>query len=187
MQTAVHFAEGFEEIEALAVVDILRRASIPTIMVSVTGQLAVTGSHQIRVYCDKLFEEVDYESIDMLILPGGMPGASHLQQHEGLNKQILRFNAEKKKLAAICAAPMVLGKLGVLDGKKAICFPGFEQHLQGVQLQSQEVVVDRHIVTAKGAGVAIDFAFELVEALKGKEFADDLAAKMIHQRRPADL
>jgi protein deglycase len=176
---AVHLAEGFEEIEAVSIIDVLRRAEINVTVVSVTDKLEVTGSHGIKIITDKLFNVVNYELVDMIILPGGMPGASNLNNHLGLREQILNFYDNKKLLGAICAAPLVFGSLGILKDKKATCYPGFENQLHGAIVTMENVEVSENIITAKGAGVAIDFALKIVELLKGKEPANKLAQKMI--------
>ena len=176
---AVHLAEGFEEIEAVSIIDVLRRASIETLAVSVTGQRAVTGSHGIQVTADVLFEEVDYEKVDMIVLPGGLPGANNLKDHAGLGKQILDFHKNGKPLGAICAAPLVFGNLGILKNQKATCFPGFENQLTGAEVTGADVETSGKITTGKGAGVAIKFALRIVEMLKGKTFAEELGRKMI--------
>ncbi|MCE4564652.1 DJ-1/PfpI family protein [Maribellus sp. CM-23] len=176
---AVHLAEGFEEIEAISIIDVLRRASLKVTVVSVTGDLAVTGAHQIQVTADKLFEDVDYSEIEMLVLPGGMPGSANLKAHGGLREQILNFNDNEKPLGAICAAPMVFGNLGLLNNKKATCYPGFEEELHGAIITGNDVEQTGNIITGKGAGVAIEFALKIVETLKGKELADELKKKMI--------
>jgi len=176
---AVHLAEGFEEIEAISIIDVLRRAKIKTTVVSVTKNLEVTGSHEIKIVADKLFNDVNYELIDMIVLPGGMPGASNLNEHLGLREQILNFHESKKHLAAICAAPLVFGNLGILKNKKATCYPGFENQLHGAIATGENIEVADNIITGKGAGVAIKFALKIVEILKGKNLADELAGKMI--------
>lgn len=176
---AVYLAEGFEEIEAISIIDVLRRAEFNVTIVSVTENLEVTGSHGIKVFADKLFNNVDYEKMDMIILPGGMPGAANLNEHLGLREQILNFNESKKLLAAICAAPLVFGNLGILKNKKATCFPGYENQLHGAIATGENIEVSENIITGKGAGVAIDFALKIVEILKGKKFADELSKKMI--------
>ena len=155
---AVHLAEGFEEIEAISIIDVLRRASLKVTVVSVTGDLVVTGTHQIQVTADKLFEDVDYSEIEMLVLPGGMPGSANLKAHGGLREQILNFNDNEKPLGAICAAPMVFGGLGLLNNKKATCYPGFEEELHGAVITGNDVEQAGNIITGKGAGVAIEFA-----------------------------
>jgi 4-methyl-5(b-hydroxyethyl)-thiazole monophosphate biosynthesis len=176
---AVHLAEGFEEIEAVNIIDVLRRAELNVTVVSVSETLEVKGSYGIKVIADQLFKTVNYELIDMIILPGGMPGAVNLQEHLGLREQILNFNENKKPLGAICAAPLVFGNLGILKNKNATCYPGFENQLHGAIVTQENIEVADNIITAKGAGVAIDFALKIVEILKGKILADKLAEKMI--------
>jgi len=176
---AVHLAEGFEEIEAVSIIDVLRRAEINVKVVSVSENIEVTGSHGIKIIADQLFNAINYELFDMIILPGGMPGASNLNNHLGLREQILNFHDKKKLLGAICAAPLVFGSLGILKNKKVTCYPGFENQLHGAIATGENIEVADNIITAKGAGVAIDFALKIVELLKGKELATKLAQKMI--------
>nr|WP_321355176.1 DJ-1 family glyoxalase III [uncultured Draconibacterium sp.] len=176
---AVHLAEGFEEIEAISIIDVLRRAEFDVTIVSMNKSMEVDGAHQITVKADTIFEDLDYNIIDMIVLPGGMPGSANLKAHSGLREQILNFNDMKKPLAAICAAPMVFGNLGLLKEKQATCYPGFEDELHGAIITGNAVEQCGTIVTGKGAGVAIDFALKIVEMFKGKEVADDLAKKMI--------
>ena len=175
----VHFAEGFEEIEAITVVDVLRRAGIETVSVSVTGDKTVRGAHDISVITDILFEDADYNSCEMIVLPGGMPGSENLFAHSGLTSAIKSFAEEKKYLAAICAAPMVFGKLGILKGKNATSYPGFEEHLAGAKATGGKIVIDGNIITSKGPGTSIEFSFALVGILKNKEEAARLRKGMI--------
>ncbi|HYQ57992.1 MAG TPA: DJ-1 family glyoxalase III, partial [Draconibacterium sp.] len=119
---AVHLADGFEEIEAISIIDVLRRAGFEVTVVSINKKMEVTGSHEITVKADALFEDLDYDNIDVIVLPGGMPGSANLKAHSGLREQILNFNDMKKPLAAICAAPMVFGNLGLLKEKQATCY-----------------------------------------------------------------
>ena len=177
----VFFAEGFEEIEALTIVDVLRRAEILTSIVSVTGNLSVTGAHNIKVHADYLFEDVDFQDAEMLILPGGLPGAHNLNAHEGLKKQLKQFNDAGQKVAAICAAPLVLGGLNMLENKEATCYPGFEKELLGASLSTELVAKAGNIITSRGPGTALNFALELVAEIKGKATADQLAKSMIVQ------
>ncbi len=175
----VHFAEGFEEIEALTIVDVLRRADIPTEMVSVTGQLEVSGAHGIKIITDIVFEDVNYDESIIVILPGGMPGAKNLQEHAGL-AEILKSKAEKQEpVAAICAAPMVLGGLGILEGKDAVCYPGFEDELKGASIKSSLAIKSDNIITGKGPGAAFNFSLEIVKELKGENVADELSKDLI--------
>ena len=145
-------ANGFEEIEGLTVVDLLRRANIEIVMVSITGDLYVTGSHQITTKADVLFEKADYSDADMLVLPGGMPGTKYLSEHRGLDELLKQFFGKGKKLSAICAAPSVLGAKGILKGKHATCYPGFEEALDGAIVTNEAVVIDENIITSKGMG-----------------------------------
>lgn len=179
---AVHLAEGFEEIEAVSIIDVLRRAEINVTVVSMTENLHVTGSHGIRVVADQLFNDINYDFIDMILLPGGMPGSTNLNNHPGLRKQILNFYENKKQLGAICAAPLVFGNLGILKNINATCYPGFENQLHGAIVTGGNIEVADNIITAKGAGVAIHFALKIVEQLKGKDLANKLADKMIVAR-----
>jgi 4-methyl-5(b-hydroxyethyl)-thiazole monophosphate biosynthesis len=176
---AVHLAEGFEEIEAVSIIDVLRRADFDVTIVSITETLEVTGSHGIKLLADKIFRNADYELFDMIILPGGMPGAANLNEHLGLREQILNFNESKKLLAAICAAPLVFGNLGILKNKKATCYPGYENQLHGAIATGENIEVTENIITGKGVGIAIDFALKIVEILKGKKFSEELGKKMI--------
>ncbi|MBN1115563.1 MAG: DJ-1/PfpI family protein [Bacteroidales bacterium] len=175
----VHFAQGFEEIEALTIVDVLRRAEIPTEMVSVTGQRQVTGAHGIKITADIVFEDVNYEESAMVILPGGMPGSKNLLDHAGLAEVIKKKAAASEPLAAICAAPMVFGELGVLQGKEAVCYPGFESHLKGATVKDDLSLRSGNVITGRGPGAALNFALEIVEVLKGKDAANALAHGMI--------
>jgi len=177
----VHLASGFEEIEALTIVDVLRRAEVPTLMVSVTGIREVTGAHGITAVADILFEEADYSEAEILILPGGMPGSANLDAHEGLKKRLKEFHAKGEKIAAICAAPLVLGGLKILEGIEAVCFPGFEEQLSGAILRYDPAIRSGNIITGRGPGAALDFALTIVQELKGEAVADKLARSMLVQ------
>ena len=166
-KVALFLANGFEEIEALGTVDILRRAQIPVITVSITDDKVVTGAHNVPVTADAIFSETDFKDIEILVLPGGMPGAKHLNEHEGLKKLIAEYNSKGKQIGAICAAPMVLGGLGILDGKRATTYPGFEPELNGAKVTGENVVVDGNITTGRGPGLVFEFALRLVEQIAG--------------------
>ncbi len=166
-KVALFLANGFEEIEALATVDILRRAQIPVQTISITNDNVVTGAHGVPVIADITFDKADFSGVELLVLPGGMPGAKYLNEHEGLKALIKKFDKEGKSLAAICAAPMVFGGLGLLDGKKATCYPGFEEELKGAKVAGKSVAVDGNITTGKGPGLVFDFALTLVEQIAG--------------------
>jgi len=175
----VHLADGFEEIEALTVVDVLRRAGIETKMVSVTGDRTVRGAHGIAVAADLLFQEADYEKCEMIVLPGGMPGTNNLAKHEGLAKQLSAFAQNGKWLAAICAAPSILGRLSLLKGRRATCYPGYENQLTGATFTEEKVVQDGRIVTSRGAGTAMEFSLALAELLKDGQTSASLRKAMI--------
>ncbi len=166
-KVALFLANGFEEIEALGTLDILRRAQIPVETVSIGDDKTVTGAHNIPVVADTTFDEADFSAVEVLVLPGGMPGAKHLNEHERLKNLLLEFNVQEKKIAAICAAPMVLGGLRLLEGKRATCYPGFEPELIGAKVTGENVVVDENITTGKGPGLVFDFALRLVEQIAG--------------------
>jgi len=170
-------AKGFEEIEAVTVIDILRRAGIELQTVSL-GEKNVTGAHTIPVQSDIAFDEMQRDAIDMLILPGGMPGTTHLQQDVRLAALLTELAARGTYIAAICAAPLILGELGLLKDKHCTVFAGFEEHLKGAVLEDLEVVLDLPFITARAAGAAGAFAFEIVRLLKGGEKADALRKAM---------
>ena len=177
----IFLAEGFEEVEAMTPVDLLRRAGVEVTLVSVTGSRLVCGARQITVQADILFEEADFSDADLLILPGGMPGTLHLGDCEGLKGFLMKAAEENGRIAAICAAPTVLGKLGLLNGRKAICYPGMEDGLTGAEVTVEPVVTDGNITTSRGLGTAIPFALRLIEELSGKETADRIAESVVYQ------
>lgn len=177
-KVALFLANGFEEIEALGTVDILRRAEIPVTTVSIYKEKEVTGAHNMTVVADTIYDELDFSTVDVLVLPGGMPGAQYLNEHDGLKEQVKLFAERGNKVAAICAAPMVLGGLNLLEGKKATCYPGFESKLIGAETSADSVVVSDNIITGKGPAFVFDFALQLVEEIVGadkrKEVQDGL-------------
>ena len=175
----VFFADGFEEIEAFTSVDVMRRAGLNVEMITVTPDEIVKGAHGVPVLCDKNIVNCDFFDADLILLPGGMPGAATLDKHEGLRKLILSFAEKGKPIAAICAAPMVLGKLGLLKGKKATCYPGFEQYLEGADCTGAMVEKDGNVITGKGPGAAMEFALAVVELLQGKDKVAELKEAMI--------
>lgn len=179
---AIFLAEGFEEIEGLMVVDLLRRAGITVDMVSISDSLTVTGSHKITVTADKLLKDIDFDSYELLVLPGGMPGTIHLGECEELCDALVKACESDKKIAAICAAPTVFGKLGLLKGKKACCYPDMEDGLVGAEVSYQPVTVDGNITTSRGLGTALPFALSLIEQLLDKETSDELAEKVVYTK-----
>ena len=172
-------ADGFEEIEALAVVDILRRAELPVSTVAIKERLLIKGAHDIKVEADMLLEDIDSENIDALILPGGMPGTLHLGQEARLKQLILDSNKKGVLIGAICAAPSILGESNMLIGKDAVCYPGYEEQLLGANILYEKVAVSDNIVTSRGAGTAMEFGYKLVELLKDKQTSDKLRKSMI--------
>ncbi|MBP3603486.1 MAG: DJ-1/PfpI family protein [Lachnospiraceae bacterium] len=178
-KVGVFFGTGYEEIEALAVVDLLRRENIETEMISVTGEMTVTGSHGIAVGMDKLIEEACFDSLDVIVLPGGMPGTKKLEACDELMKQVDAFVEKGKKVCAICAAPSILGHRGHLNGKKATAYPGFEDQLTGAEVLCVPAVTDGNIITGRGMGCAVEFGLAIVEALQGKEKREALEEKII--------
>ena len=168
MKAVVFLADGFEECEALIVVDILRRAGIETVMASVTGRPEVDSSRHIKVMADALAEDVDFLTADLIVLPGGRLGTENLAASTLVRAQC-RFFASFKRLAAICAAPSLLAELGLLEGKEATCHPDFAAQMKGAVLKEESVVVSGNIITGQGLGAAFPFAFELVRILVGEE------------------
>ncbi len=175
----VFLANGFEDIEALIPVDVLRRGGVEVVTVSVVeGSQVVETAHRVRIEADKMFAECDFADADVLMLPGGMPGASNLNNHEGVRQALLKQNAAGKCVAAICAAPLVLGGLGLLRGKKATCYPGFEQTLEGATYTGDLCTVDGNVTTGEGPAAAFPFAYSLLSQLKGQQTADQVAVGM---------
>jgi 4-methyl-5(b-hydroxyethyl)-thiazole monophosphate biosynthesis len=177
-------ADGFEEIEALTAVDLLRRADIKTEIVSIAERLTVTGAHGTVVVADIFFDDAVYDKCEMIVLPGGMPGASNLAAHDRLRTQLHAFSNQGKWLAAICAAPMALGRNGLLKGRQATCYPGFEKDLEGADILSDPatpVVVDEggRVITSRGPATAIPFALALVKALAGESARAQVAKDLL--------
>lgn len=179
-KTYVFLADGFEEIEGLMVVDLLRRGGIHVTTVSIMGRPQVTGRSDIEVKADCLFEEVtSFADGDMLVLPGGMPGTRYLEEYDPLRKLIASYCGKGKKIAAICAAPTVFGKMGLLKGKKATCYPGMEQLLLDAECSEEEVVADGNITTSRGLGTALVFSLKLIEQLEGPQRAQKVAESVV--------
>lgn len=181
-KVCVFFGAGFEEIEALTVVDILRRNRIETQMVSVMGERKVMGSHQIPVETDVLIGDVDFEQTDMLILPGGLEGTKNLEACRLLTDQVQAFASAGKAVCAICAAPSILGHLGLLKGKRATAYPEFESHLEGAQVVREPAVRDGNLITGRGMGCSLAFALEVLAYLTDQETADAMAEKVVYMK-----
>ena len=177
----VFLADGFEDVEALIPIDVLRRGGVEVVTVSTTEFPLVESAHGVNIEADLQFEQCDFSDADLLMLPGGMPGAANLYDHEGVCKAVCDQAAAGKKVAAICAAPaVVLAQLGLLDGKKATCYPGFEHVLKGADAQytSDLVTVDGNITTGEGPAAAFPYAYELLSQLVSKEVSDQIAEGM---------
>lgn len=177
----IFMADGCEEIEGLTVVDLVRRAGIEIEMISVNGKKSVTGSHKITFQTDIDKADADYTSYDGIVLPGGMPGTTHLMEDETVNRVIREFASKGKLVAAICAAPSVLGNAGLLAGKTATCYPGVEGKLTGADFVTDPVAKDGNIITSRGLGTAIDFAAEIVAYLKDQETAKSLKESIVYR------
>ena len=171
-------ANGFEEVEALCPLDLLRRAGVEVTTVGIGGEY-ITGSHGITVKADIKDKKAKFEDIEMVILPGGMPGTKNLDASNIVHKALDLAKEQNACIAAICAAPMILGKRGDLMGKKAVCYPGFEEYLEGATIPEAKVVADGNIVTARGMGVALEFGLCLVEKLYGSDKATELRQAVI--------
>lgn len=178
----IFLADGFEEVEALTVVDLLRRGGITCDMVSISDSLEIIGRSRIAVKADVMFEDCRFNDAVLLILPGGMPGTTYLARHKGLSALLLEKAEDKDVyLAAICAAPTVLGGLGLLKDKKATCYPGMENELHCKEKSVKKVVKDGRIITSRGLGTAVPFGLRLIEVLQGEERAQDVAEGIVFQ------
>jgi len=171
-------AEGFEEVEALMPVDVLHRGGVEVFTVSTSAQRSVKGAHGVVVEADLLFAETDFAAGTMLLLPGGMPGAANLDMHTGVRQVIADYAEQGKRIGAICAAPMVLGRMGLLKGRKATCYPGFEKYLDGAAYTGELYTIDGNIITGKGPIAAFDYSVAILSLLKGDGTADEVANGM---------
>ena len=180
-KVAVILAGGFEEVEAIAPVDLLRRAKIDCVTVSLTGERLVSSSRAIPVMADRSWDELVFDAYDGVVLPGGLAGTEKLLADERVIALLRRYAAEGKLTAAICAAPTVLAKAGLLEGRRAICYPGLEEKLSGAIVTCESVVRDGTVITSRGMGTSVPFGLALVEYFLGKEAADALAAKIVYK------
>lgn len=179
-KVSIFLASGFEEVEALTPVDLLRRAGAQVTIVSIGEERTVKGSHEIPVTADAVFDEMDFADQDLFILPGGQPGTNNLKACGKLRELLADANEKGKLLAAICAAPTVFGDMGLLKGKKATCYPGCEDGLTGAEYRTERVVTDGTITTSHGVGTAIPFGLSLIEQLFGKEKSEEIRESIIY-------
>lgn len=179
-KVAVLLEEGFETIEALTVVDILRRAEIECDMVSMNN-LVVTSSHGVEVKSDRIYSDSVNYDYDMIVLPGGMPGSKNLRDNDKVINTIRHYFNDNKFIAAICAAPIALGKAGILNGKDATCYPGFEDELIGCNYKEDLIVRDNNILTASGPAITLPFSYEILKML-GCQKADEIASSMLFNK-----
>ncbi len=175
----VFLAPGFEEVEALTITDILRRGGVEVQLASISAEQQVAGAHGIRVQADLCFDQVDFQAASMLVLPGGMPGTTNLQASSSLCQELMTAAQEGKWVGAICAAPMVLGHLGLLEGKDATIYPGMEEELRGARPSKERVVIHDNIITSQAPGTAMEFALTLLQLLKGQEVKEDVEKGLI--------
>lgn len=179
-KVCVFLADGFEEIEGLTVVDVLRRGEVETVTVSVMGRLEIQGSHGIEVKADVLFEEMTFDDVTMLVLPGGIPGTPNLEGHQGLMELLKKYNEKQKYIAAICAAPRIFGGLGFLKERTACCHPSQEEVLYSKEVSHESVVVSDHIIMSRGMGTAIPFGLTLLELLTDQNTADHVKNGIVY-------
>ena len=173
-------ANGFEDIEALGPVDVLRRGGLDVKTVSISGDLMVASAHGVQVKADMLFEDVNFDDADLLLIPGGMPGAKNIDEHEGVRRALVAHAGKGKLVGAICAGPMVLGGLGLLKGKRATCFPFFEPTMVGATPTDNGVEQDGNIITSKGPGFMFEFGLTILRNLKDEEIALEVADALLY-------
>lgn len=177
-QVAVLLADGFEEIEAITIIDVLRRANVPVRTLAL-AERSVRGAHDIKIEADGVLEEEQHKLWDMVILPGGQAGAEALRDDPRVTSLLEKQLGHKKQVAAICAAPIALGHHGMLKQHRATCYPGFEEQLKGAVFVNEKVVIDGDIITSRGPGTAFEFAFELVNILVGRTESERLRRGML--------
>ena len=179
-------ADGFEEVEGLAVVDILRRGGVDIKTVSVTGTEYVTTSHGVTLKADLRIEDADLTDASMLLLPGGLPGATNLRDHEGVRSALLAQARKGGRIGAICAAPLVLGSLGLLEGRRSTCYPGFESHMTGATYTRELYTVDGNIITGEGPAATLPYAYEILRMFKGDDTVAALKEGMMYNHLLAE-
>ena len=179
----IFLADGFEDIEGLTVVDLMRRADIDIKTVSIKETKEITTSHGINMQTDLVFSETDFKDADLLVLPGGMPGTKYLGEYQPLRDLLTDFYNKGGRVAAICAAPTVLASLGFLEGRKATAYPSCMDGLAGAERSLENVVVDENVTTSRGLGTAVDFALSLIGQLLGEKKVDEIAESVVYSRK----
>ena len=180
MKIAAILAEGFEETEFIAVTDLLRRASLDVLVVSSTGNLTVSGAHDFKIEADSLWDDVEFEDVDCIFLPGGMPGVTNLQLNKKVVETVQRFTEQDKFICAICAAPLVLDDAGILDGKKFTCYPSTVSQIKSGEYCDKAVVADGKIITGKGVGTALDLGLAMVAVFCSEEKSESLKKAIVY-------
>ena len=179
----IFLADGFEDIEGLTVVDLMRRAGITITTVSIKNTKQITTAHSITMLTDQTFAETDFTDADMLVLPGGQPGTTNLGAFAPLTDLLKNFYNNGGRIAAICAAPTVFAQIGLLHGKKATAYPSCMEGLAGAERSQESVVVDGNVTTSRGLGTAVDFALSLIGQLLGEKKADKIAESVVYSRK----
>lgn len=174
-------ANGCEEVEALAPIDILRRGGVEAVTVSVTGTTFVNTAHDVTIVADTKIEDVDLRDADMLLLPGGLPGATNLRDHKGVREALLAQAKAGKRIGAICAAPLVLGSLGLLEGRKATCYPGFEKYMTGATYTAELFTEDGNIITGEGPAATLPYAYKILSYFIGADRTADIEEGMMYK------
>lgn len=177
---AVMLADGFEEIEGLTVVDICRRCKIDTVMVSIMESKQIVSSHGIVITADEMYDDIDFSQIDMIVLPGGLKGTQNLEACDKLMQKVDEFYKSDKYIAAICAAPSILGHRGILNGRVACSYPTFESHLEGAVVTHEPVAKSDNVITGRGMGTSIEFALKIAEQFVGRKSADEVAMGIVY-------
>lgn len=180
MKVYVMLADGFEEIEALTLVDVLRRGQVVTIMVSIKADKIVLSSHDIPVVADTTIKEIEVMPEDMVVIPGGKKGVDKLSESQELRSLLMKHQEQKGLLAAICAGPTIPGKMGLYNGVRATCYPGCEEELKGAIISNEDVVVDKNFITSRGPATALAFAYTLLSLIKGEEFSEKIQKGMLY-------
>lgn len=178
----VFLADGFEEIEGLTAVDLLRRAGQDVVTVSIGQDTCIRGAHDISLQADTVFTRADFEDARMLVLPGGGDGTTNLENYQPLTQLLVKFAQKGGRIGAICAAPRILAGLGLLKDKKATCYPSVMDKLEGAKKSQEPVVTDGNITTSRGVGTAIDFSLELIRLLEGEEKAREIADSVVYKQ-----